>query len=169
MWIYVGGTFDLFHYGHAEFLKQCANLGKVIVALNTDKFAAQYKRTPVLTLEERINSLKSCKWVDEVIVNVGDANSGETIDFIKDKKISYIAHGDDWTGQALIKQLGISREWLSKRDIKMLYIPYTVGISTSDIIGRINGDVYSDCDCSRGRGWDDSDCRRTFIAEQDCR
>ena len=167
MWVYVGGTFDLFHYGHARFLEQCAKHGKVIVAINTDDFCERYKRKPVLSLEERIESVKACRWVDEVIVNVGDEDSGLTIDLVKDKKISAIAHGDDWTGPALINQLGISQEWLDKRNIKMLYIPYTAGISTSDIIRRINGDVYSDCDCSRGRGWDDSDCRRALIAEQE--
>jgi len=36
MWVYVGGTFDLFHYGHARFLEECAKHGKVIVAINTD-------------------------------------------------------------------------------------------------------------------------------------
>ena len=167
MWVYVGGTFDLFHYGHARFLEQCAKHGKVIVAINTDDFCGRYKRKPVLSLGERIESVKACRWVDEVIVNVGDEDSGLTIDLVKDKKISAIAHGDDWTGPALIDQLGISQEWLDERNIKMLYIPYTAGISTSDIIRRINGDVYSDCDCSRGRGWDDSDCRRALIAEQE--
>lgn len=150
MWVYVGGTFDLFHHGHASFLEQCAKHGRVIVALNTDEFAARYKRPTVLTLGERLESLRSCRWVDEVIVNVGDEDSGLTIDLIKDKDVSYIAHGDDWTGPALMDQLGISQGWLDERNIQMLYIPYTAGISTSDIIRRIGGNLHSDCDCSRG-------------------
>lgn len=165
MWVYVGGTFDLFHYGHAAFLEQCAKRGKVIVALNTDEFAARYKRPTVLTLGERMESLRSCKWVDEVIVNVGDEDSGVTIDLVKDKKISYIAHGDDWTGPALMEQLGISKEWLDERGIEMLYIPYTAGISTSEIIRRVGGNLHSDCDCSRGRSGNASDCRRPTRSE----
>ena len=147
-WIYVGGTFDLFHYGHARFLEQCSKYGKVIVAINTDDFCERYKRKPVLTLGERIESVAACKWVDEVIVNIGDEDSGLTIDTIKDKKITDIAHGDDWTGDSLIEQLGISQEWLDERGISMLYVPYTKGISTSDIIGRINGDVHGGCHCA---------------------
>jgi glycerol-3-phosphate cytidylyltransferase len=150
MWIYVGGTFDLFHYGHARFLEQCASRGKVIVAINTDDFCERYKRKPVLTLGERIESVRSCKWVDEVIVNVGDEDTGLTIDLVKDKKISYIAHGDDWMGPALMSQLGITQEWLDKREIQMLYIPYTAGVSTSEIIRRIGGNLHSNCDCSCG-------------------
>ena len=147
-WIYVGGTFDLFHYGHARFLEQCSKYGKVIVAINTDDFCERYKRKPVLTLGERIESVAACKWVDEVIVNIGDEDSGITIDTIKDKKVTNIAHGDDWTGDSLIEQLGISQEWLDERGISMLYVPYTKGISTSDIIGRINGDVHGGCHCA---------------------
>jgi glycerol-3-phosphate cytidylyltransferase len=156
-WVYVGGTFDLFHYGHARFLEQCAQHGKVIVAINTDDFCDRYKRKPVLTLGERIESVRSCRWVDDVITNIGDEDSGLTIDTIRDKEVKYIAHGDDWTGDALIDQLGISHEWLHMRGISMLYIPYTKGISTSDIIGRVRGDVHSSCNCSRERGSNDSD------------
>lgn len=156
-WVYVGGTFDLFHYGHAEFLKKCAKRGKVIVALNTDEFAARYKRPTVLTLGERLELLRACRWVDEVIINVGDEDSGLTINLVKDKKISYIAHGDDWTGPALMEQLGINQEWLDERDIQMLYIPYTTGISTTEIIRRMRGNIHGNCDCSCGRNGNDAD------------
>jgi glycerol-3-phosphate cytidylyltransferase-like family protein len=84
------------------------------------------------------------------VVNIGDENTGETIDAMKDKKISYIAHGDDWQGESLLKQLGISSEWLKEREIAMLYLKYTDSISTSDIIKRVNGNIHSDCDCSCG-------------------
>lgn len=147
-WVYVGGTFDLFHYGHARFLEQCSKYGNVIVAINTDDFCERYKRKPILTLQERMESVSACKWVDEVVVNIGDEDSGRTIDSVQDLGIRHIAHGDDWTGDALIKQLGISQEWLDKRGISMLYIPYTKGISTTDIIERVNGDVHSSCHCA---------------------
>ena len=32
--LYTGGTFDMFHFGHVRFLKMCAQLGDVTVALN---------------------------------------------------------------------------------------------------------------------------------------
>ena len=145
MWVYVGGTFDLFHYGHARFLEQCAERGKVIVAINTDDFCERYKRKPVLTLGERIESVRACRWVDEVIVNIGDEDSGVTIDTIQDKKVAHIAHGDDWTGNSLIEQLGISQGWLDERGISMLYVPYTNGISTSEIIERVGNEIGCNC------------------------
>lgn len=152
-WVYVGGTFDLFHPGHINFLSKCAEYGKVVVALNTDEFAARYKRRPVLSLAERHDLLDSCKYVDRVFVNVGNENSGQTIDLMpRDVRITHIAHGDDWTGESLMQQLGISQQWLDLRGIKMLYIPYTAGVSTSDIIGRINGEHHrrGNCSCELG-------------------
>ena len=164
-WVYVGGTFDLFHYGHARFLEQCAKHGKVIVAINTDDFCERYKRKPVLTLGERIESVRSCKWVDDVIVNVGDEDTGITIDLVKDKTISYIAHGDDWMGPDLLQQLGITQEWLDGRSIKMLYIPYTKGISTSDIIRRVGGNIHGNRNGAQGLGRDGADHRLPDGAE----
>lgn len=151
-WVYVGGTFDMFHYGHMSFLKECQKYGPVIVSLNTDDFAGRYKRKPIMTIGERMEALNGCKYVDDVCVNIGDENSGKTIDLISDRQIAYIAHGDDWFGSDLLDQLGVDDEWLSNRAIKMLYVPYTKGISTSDIIGRINGDTDSNRDCSCGQG-----------------
>lgn len=148
-WVYVGGTFDLFHSGHARFLERCQSFGKVVVALNTDEFAARYKRRPILSLAERHDIMESCKYVDKVVVNVGNENSGQTIDLMPiDVRISHIAHGDDWTGESLMKQLGLDQDWLDFRGIKMLYIPYTKGISSSDIVGRINGEHHHSGNCS---------------------
>lgn len=149
-WVYVGGTFDMFHYGHMSFLRECQKYGPVLVALNTDEFAERYKRKPIMTIGERMEALSGCRYVDDVCINVGDENSGKTIDLISDRQIAYIAHGDDWFGPDLLNQLGIDDQWLSNRAIKMLYVPYTKGISTSDIIGRINGDA--DCNCNGSRG-----------------
>jgi len=44
--IYTGGTFDLFHAGHVEFLRRCSDLGRVLVSLNTDEFIEEYKGKP---------------------------------------------------------------------------------------------------------------------------
>jgi cytidyltransferase-like protein len=58
MIVYTGGTFDLFHAGHAFLLSQCRKLagpdGKVVIALNTDQFTASYKgRPPIGCYSER--------------------------------------------------------------------------------------------------------------------
>ena len=52
--LYTGGTFDIFHYGHINFLRQCSKLAdSVIVSLNTDEFIKEYKgRPPVFGITE---------------------------------------------------------------------------------------------------------------------
>ena len=141
----------MFHHGHAEFLRKCRDYGRVIVSLNSDEFAERYKRKPIMNIAERMAATQACRWVDKVVVNIGDEDTGKTIDSLAGVKVIYIAHGDDWTGNSLLGQLGISQEWLDKRSIQMLYVPYTRGISSSDIIRRISGYVHSNCNCSCGR------------------
>ncbi len=63
-------TFDLFHAGHIIMLeeakKQCDHL---IVGLQTDPtIDRKEKNKPVQTVFERYIQLKSCKFVDEVVV-----------------------------------------------------------------------------------------------------
>jgi len=146
----------MFHHGHAEFLRKCRDYGRVIVSLNSDEFAERYKRKPIMNIAERMAAAQACRWVDKVVVNIGDEDTGKTIDSLAGVKVIYIAHGDDWTGNSLLGQLGISQEWLDKRSIQMLYVPYTRGISSSDIIRRIGEYVYGNCNCSRGRVRNDS-------------
>ena len=78
--LYTGGTFDLFHYGHVNFLRQCNRLcSNVVVALNTDEFVTQYKGKPIMTYVEREKSLLSCPYVSKVIPNLSGADSKPTI------------------------------------------------------------------------------------------
>jgi len=165
-YVYVGGTFDMFHYGHARFLRKCREHGKVLVALNTDEFASRYKRKPIMSLEERIESVKACRWADEVVVNTGDENTGATIESMPEKKFVYIAHGSDWTGEGLLKQLGISQGWLDKMGIQMLYIDYTDGVSSSDIIKRVNANVQCNCNCSCGRACNEENSGNASAADK---
>ncbi len=91
--IYTGGTFDLFHKGHAQFLERAAQLGDVVVALNTDEFITEYKsKSPVMTYREREAVLLSCKWVTAVVPNAGGADSKIAIDQVQP---DYIIIGSD--------------------------------------------------------------------------
>jgi glycerol-3-phosphate cytidylyltransferase len=131
--VYVGGVFDLFHYGHARFLQSANAFGRVVVAVNTDDFVASYKRRPVMNLWERMEMVRQCRYVWKAIVNFGNEDSRPAILTVHP---TYIAHGDDWTGDSYYKIMGFDQEWLDDNGIKMLYLPYTKSVSTTDIIGR---------------------------------
>lgn len=133
--IYTGGTFDLFHAGHAEFLKKCAQLGDVVVALNTDEFIEAYKgKPPVMTYTERLAVLASCRYVTRVIPNTGGADSKPTIRSVMP---DLIAIGTDWARKDYFAQMGFNVDWLEDNGIGLVYLPYTGGISSTAIKKRL--------------------------------
>ncbi len=137
MILYTGGTFDLFHYGHVNFLKNCAKISsEVVVSLNTDEFVSEFKRTPILSYKEREISLLGCQYVDRVITNTGCSDSKPSI---LDVGPDIIAIGDDWAKKDYMKQMNFSQEWLEENDILLVYLQYTKDISTTDILKRIEG------------------------------
>lgn len=131
--VYLGGTFDCLHPGHLNFLAQASRIGTVVVGLNSDEFASRYKRSPIFTYAERKVMLEATRYVAQVVPNVGDEDSRPAI--LK-ARARYVAHGDDWVGDSLMLQMGLTKEWLDEHKIVLLYIPYHKGISTTDIIGR---------------------------------
>jgi cytidyltransferase-like protein len=138
MIVYTGGTFDLFHSGHVRLLKKCKDLagkgGEVVVSVNPSEFCASYKEPPICDLFERMEVVASCKWVDKVIINVGEADSRPAI---LEAKPDLIVVGSDWQNKNYHKQMGFTQEWLDEQGIKVVFVPYTEDISTTVIKSRI--------------------------------
>jgi glycerol-3-phosphate cytidylyltransferase len=133
--VYTGGTFDLFHAGHVNFLKKCAALGKVTVSLNTDEFIEEYKqKLPVMSYAEREAVLASCSYVNRVIPNLGGRDSKPAI-LLACPDI--IAIGTDWAKKDYYSQMNFTQEWLDNNDISLCYIPYSANISSTQIKERI--------------------------------
>lgn len=134
--LYTGGTFDLFHSGHVEFLKKCSDIAdKVVVSLNTDEFIEKYKgKPPIISYWDRYTVLDACVYVDEVIPNSGGADSKPAIMEIEP---DIIAIGSDWARRDYHSQMGFDQDWLDAWDISLMYIPYTKGISSTDIKARL--------------------------------
>ena len=133
--VYTGGTFDLYHWAHGEFLKRCSEFGDVVVSLNTDEFIDEYKgKPPVLTYQERARVLGSVKWVDRVVPNVGGADSKIAIELVMP---DIIAIGSDWARRDYHKQMGFDQDWLDERGIALVYIPYGQGMSSTAVKERM--------------------------------
>ena len=136
--LYTGGTFDLFHYGHVNFLQKCSQIcDKLVVSLNTDEFINEFKgASSILTYDERERGLNSCPYVDEVVPNVGGKDSKRSILLVKPQ---IIAIGDDWAHKDYYSQMSFTQEWLDEHEIVLVYVPYTKGISTTEIKARVRG------------------------------
>ncbi|SCU91408.1 LADA_0F09780g1_1 [Lachancea dasiensis] len=131
--VYADGVFDLFHLGHMKQLEQCKKCMPnvtLICGVPSDRVTHKLKGLTVLTDVQRYESVRQCKWVDEVIE---DAPWTLTLEFLAEHHIDYVAH-DDLPYAAVdcddiylpIKQMG-----------KFVATQRTDGISTSDIITRI--------------------------------
>jgi glycerol-3-phosphate cytidylyltransferase len=141
--IYTGGTFDLFHAGHVEFLRRCAELGSVTVSLNEDEFIEKYKgKRPVISYQEREAVLLGCRWVDRVVPNVGGVDSRVSISLVSP---DLVVIGSDWARRDYYAQMHFDQDWLDERGIGLCYIPYTQGISSTVIKERLrfNGRIDS--------------------------
>ena len=137
--VYTGGTFDLVHSGHIRFLKACRRVsgvnGRVVVSLNTDAFIEQYKGSaPIMTFDERKEILLGTKYVDEVVANEFGADSKPTI---LEVLPHFIVIGDDWAKKDYYAQMQFTQDWLDAHKIQLIYVPYTPGISTTDLKKRI--------------------------------
>ena len=137
--VYTGGTFDLFHVGHVRLLERCRELsgesGMVIVSLNTDEFIEEYKgKPPIISYQDRAEVLLSCRYVDKVIPNFGNEDSKPAI---IEASPDIIAIGSDWARKDYYKQMQFTQDWLDKLNISLIYIPYTQGISSTDIKTRL--------------------------------
>lgn len=134
--LYTGGTYDIFHFGHVNFLKKCSKISdKVVVALNTDEFIHKFKGAPpIMNFEERKRSLLECQYVDEVVPNLCGQDSKPTI---LEVNPNIIAVGSDWASKNYYKQMSFTEEWLEENDIILVYLSYTEMISTTEIKNRI--------------------------------
>ena len=127
--VYADIVADLFHYGHVAFLRKARALGDyLLVGICADGDAAAYKRKTILTMEERVASVAGCRYVDEVIP---DAPWQVDAAWIEKYDIHLVVHGDDYSREQqdssykVPLQMGIFRT-----------VPYTPGISTTEIIRR---------------------------------
>ena len=131
------GAFDLFHIGHLNLLRNArANCDKLIVGIASSDRIFRYKnKRPVFTDRERLDIVRNCRFADEVFLNETDPNL--VISYI-DLAIRYSTTkwfvGSDWQGSDKWREIGIE---LAKIGRELIYLPYTEGISTTEVFKRI--------------------------------
>ncbi|RDW61064.1 cholinephosphate cytidylyltransferas-like protein [Coleophoma cylindrospora] len=131
--IYADGVFDLFHLGHMRQLEQAKKAFPdvyLLVGVTGDKETHKRKGLTVLSGQERAETVRHCKWVDEV---VEDCPWIVTPEFLDEHKIDYVAHDDipygADEGDDIYKPI--------KEAGKFLVTQRTEGVSTTGIITKI--------------------------------
>lgn len=165
--VYADGIFDVFHFGHARALEQAKHLfpnTTLVVGCCNDRMTKMYKGKTVYSEEERYESLRHCRWVDEI---VRDAPWVVNMEFLEKYEIDYVAHDDlpysDASGQAadvydFVKKAG-----------KFRAIKRTEGISTSEIILRIIRDYNDYVLRNLSRGYTRKDMNVSLFREKKIR
>ena len=115
------GTFDLLHWGHINLLKRAKDLGDyLIVAISSDEFNKLKNKKAYHSFENRKMILEAIRYVDKVIPeNTWEQKKDDIIR----EGVDVFVMGDDWEGK--FDEL--------KEYCEVVYLPRTIGISTSQI------------------------------------
>tara|TARA_Y100000992_G_scaffold167339_1_gene112462 strand:+ start:2301 stop:3602 length:1302 start_codon:yes stop_codon:yes gene_type:complete len=131
--IYVPLALDILHSAHINILKTAKKYGKVIVGLLTDKAISEYKKIPLISYDERLKILSGLKFVDKIVPQA----NWDYSENVKRYKPNFFIHGDDW-------KLGIQKNQrkkvikaLKKINGKLIEVPFTKNISSSEIKDKL--------------------------------
>ncbi|CAK7237263.1 choline-phosphate cytidylyltransferase [Sporothrix bragantina] len=131
--VYADGVFDLFHLGHMRQLEQAKKAFPdvhLIVGVTGDEETHKRKGLTVLSGKERAETVRHCKWVDEVIESCPWI---VTPAFLEEHQIDYVAHDDIPYGA----DEGDDIYQPIKAAGKFLVTQRTEGVSTTGIITKI--------------------------------
>jgi glycerol-3-phosphate cytidylyltransferase len=122
------GTYDVLHYGHIRLLRRAAALGsQLFVGLSSDTFNAEKGKVAFYPYDLRHEMLEAVRYVDHIFLeNTWDQKRRDIERF----QIDTLVMGSDWEGDPRFEEL---------RDIcSIVYLDYTYGISSSEVIARLD-------------------------------
>lgn len=127
---YIAGVFDLFHVGHLNMFKrakeQCDYL---IVGVVTDESVIKNKKTsPYIPFEERMEIVRSCRYVDEAVEIPVDF--GDTDEAYRRYRFDVQFSGSDYENDPewLAKKV-----YLQKQGSDLVFFPYTQSTSSTKL------------------------------------
>lgn len=127
-------SFDTFHHGHTNIIEKAREYGDVTIGLLTDLAIGDHKRIPYLNYDKRKYILENIKGVKEVVPQ----NEWDYSPNLKKYKPDYMIHGDDWLSGPLSLYRSKAIKALDEIGAKLIEIPYTRDVSSSDLSKNIN-------------------------------
>ena len=119
------GTFDLFHIGHLNLLKNAKGLcDKLIVGVSVDELVAYKHKRAVIPFQERLEIVRSIKYVDAAIPqdDLDKFKMWEKLHF------DVLFVGDDWFNTPSWKEMEAK---FSEVGVRVVYFPRTKGTSST--------------------------------------
>lgn len=123
---YLSGTFDLFHIGHLNILKRAKeNCDYLVVGIHRD--GSHKGKKTFIPFEERMEIVKSIKYVDEVI-----ESEREDCDVYLKGRVKYdrLFVRSDYKGTERFNRY---EKLIEGTGIQIVYFPYTKGTSSTQL------------------------------------
>lgn len=129
---YTAGVYDLFHIGHLNLLKNAKGMcDKLIVGVTVDELVTYKGKRAIIPFEDRIEIIRSIKYVDAVVPQY----DMDKLKMCKKLGASILFVGDDWYGT---EKWAEHEKEFNAAGIKIIYFPYTKGISSTQITKALN-------------------------------
>lgn len=130
---YAPGTFDLFHIGHLNLLRNARTHCDILIAgVVSDEIAFRVKGVvPIIPIADRLEILRSVKFVSSAYSHTVD----DILAVWRELHFSIFFKGDDWQGTP--KGNRLERD-LATVGVEVRYFPYTSTVSSS-VLRRILG------------------------------
>lgn len=125
---FTAGVFDMFHIGHLNLLRNAKKFcDHLTVGVNSNKLVETYKgKKTVIDETERLEIVKAIKYVDraEIMESLDKTEAWKRFNF------DVVFIGDDWKNTK--RWIETERD-LEKISVKVVYLPYTKDISSTQL------------------------------------
>jgi ethanolamine-phosphate cytidylyltransferase len=130
--VFVDGCFDLPHFGHYNFMRQCREISEEVYAgISSDEEIRLHKGPCVFTCAERQMMMDACKWTTATIPDC--PYDFITPEFLDQYGCDAAVHGDDPS----VNEDGVFWHEPAMKVGRFAQVPRTKAVSTTNIIGRI--------------------------------
>jgi len=128
------GTFDMFHRGHLNLFRQAKEYCEyLVVGVHSDEWVMNCKNRPtVIPYEDRADIVGAIRYVDEVVKN----ETRSKIEAWNKLHFDVAFIGDDWKGTEVWNKIEAELKIVG---CDVIYIPYTQGISTTQLREKLSG------------------------------
>ena len=123
---YMSGTWDLFHIGHLNLIKRAKEYCDYLV-VGVHKDASHKGKESFIPFEERMEIVRSIRWVDEVILSMREDSDIYRLGIVK---YDFLFVGSDYKGTDRFNRY---EEYFADKGVQIIYFPYTRGTSSTQI------------------------------------